>query len=365
MSKVKFFPRKVLISTGELFRYIHGANMVFLELAEYFLSKDCEVVIYANLALPPMLDEALRLPGAEKLSIIDDPDKIVDDDFDLIFMHDNTLPDNIVKGLSEGLRTRIVPLHLSPIVPIEMPLFAGVENSIADVIACVSEESAEEMIRRGLDRKKLWVMENFVPISMHDTYEYKGNDTLQSLAIVTNHLPKELEGVIKLLRKSGIQVDHFGAGGNKLVKISAEILTQYDAVMSIGKTVQYALSLGIPVYLYDHFGGPGWLNATNFENQLAYNLSGRATGEQKKARQIVKELIDGYKTAHRYALANQIEFQTRFSIETKMSTLLSKLPVRPSVKKISSTDELAWNNFNQIYRGMYRGFEYYKDQSLK
>ena len=97
MSKAKFFPRKVLISTGELFRYIKGANMVFLELAVYFLSKGCEVVIYANLALPPMLDEALRLPGAEKLNIIDDPDKIVDDDFDLIFMHDNTLPDNYSK----------------------------------------------------------------------------------------------------------------------------------------------------------------------------------------------------------------------------------------------------------------------------
>lgn len=79
----------------------------------------------------------------------------------------------------------------------------------------------------------------------------------------------------------------------------------------------------------------------------------------------MKELINEYKLARRYALANQLEFQTRFSIETKMSTLLSKLPVRPSVKKISSTDELAWNNFNQIYRGMYRGFEYYKDQSLK
>ena len=39
MSKAKFFPRKVLISTGELFRYIHGANMVFLELAEYFFVK--------------------------------------------------------------------------------------------------------------------------------------------------------------------------------------------------------------------------------------------------------------------------------------------------------------------------------------
>lgn len=364
MSRRNFIPKKVLLSTGELFRYIHGANMVFLELAEYFLSLGCEVYIYTNLALPPMLDEALSLEGADRLKVIDDPEQIVDDDFDLIFMHDNTLPDNIVRQLGQGVRTRIVPLHLSPFVHIEMPLFPQIENTIADVIACVSKETSIEMVRRGLDSRKIWVMENFVPSSMTEVGDIRSQDSLRRVAVVTNHLASELKGAMELLRNSGIQVDHFGDEGRSQ-KVTPDILRTYDAIISIGKTVQYGLSLGVPMYLYDHFGGPGWLMASNFESELDFNFSGRASREQKTAQEIAEELQSEFTGARQYALANYLLHQDRFAISSKMNALMELLPLRARIKKITTTDELAWTNFNQIYRGMYRGFEYYKDESMR
>lgn len=36
--------------------------------------------------------------------------------------------------------------------------------------------------------------------------------------------------------------------------ITLEILSQYDVAITIGKTVQYCLVMGVPVYVYDKFG---------------------------------------------------------------------------------------------------------------
>lgn len=51
----------------------------------------------------------------------------------------------------------------------------------------------------------------------------------------------------------------------------------FDAVLTIGKTVQYSLSMGIPCYIYDHFGGEGWLTPETFDREAFYNFSGRST----------------------------------------------------------------------------------------
>jgi hypothetical protein len=65
-------------------------------------------------------------------------------------------------------------------------------------------------------------------------------------------------------------------GSEKPAITSAELLDHYDCVISIGKTVQYCLVQGIPVFLYDRFGGPGYLNESNYELAEYYNFSGRS-----------------------------------------------------------------------------------------
>ena len=59
--------------------------------------------------------------------------------------------------------------------------------------------------------------------------------------------------------------------------MTPEVLAPYDAVVTIGKTVQYALSMGIPAYVYDHFGGVGWLDEDSLEPELHWAFSGQRT----------------------------------------------------------------------------------------
>ena len=35
------------------------------------------------------------------------------------------------------------------------------------------------------------------------------------------------------------------------------------------------MSMGLPLYCYDHFGGPGYININNIEHNTYFNFSGR------------------------------------------------------------------------------------------
>jgi hypothetical protein len=65
-------------------------------------------------------------------------------------------------------------------------------------------------------------------------------------------------------------------------------------VVTIGKTVPYCLALKIPVYCYDHFGGPGWLHEENLDLASQNNFSGRGfSGKTPQA--IALEIAEGYR----------------------------------------------------------------------
>lgn len=67
-----------------------------------------------------------------------------------------------------------------------------------------------------------------------------------------------------------------------------------DVVISIGKTVPYCLASRTPVFIYDHFAGPGYLNAENLERAAWYNFSGRCSRTPRSAEQLATELVEGY-----------------------------------------------------------------------
>ena len=104
--------------------------------------------------------------------------------------------------------------------------------------------------------------------------EYAGyKRALDKIAIISNHIPQEL---LELKEKMGgyYQVDLIGLG-YRTEQVNAEFLQQYDLVITIGRTVPRCLAMGVPVYVYDYLGGPGYLTEANFSLAERNNFSGR------------------------------------------------------------------------------------------
>ena len=75
-------------------------------------------------------------------------------------------------------------------------------------------------------------------------------------------------------------MDIFGLQ-SKVELVTPELIQKYDVVLTIGKTVQYALLGNKVVYCYDHFGGMGYLSLKNYEIARYHNFQ-EGGGREKR-----------------------------------------------------------------------------------
>jgi hypothetical protein len=122
-------------------------------------------------------------------------------------------------------------------------------------------------------------------------------------------------------------------------RVDADLLDKFDAVMTIGKTVQYGLCAGKPVYCYDYFGGPGWLNEDNLQAARFHNFSGRGFAT-RSAQSIAREIRDDFAEAFRQSIALRPLARDQFSYDRVINDIVTLLEstsaVRPSVERAST-----------------------------
>ena len=208
---------------------------------------------------------------------------------------------------------KIIVSSLSPVVPFEfIPKYA---NKLSLVLAN-SEETKEQLLKEGIE--EVYVLENY---SFKSYFEQENEvKKLKNIAIVSNHVPDEVMQAKKLLEDSEYNVQIYGVAGKKEL-INDEILKKYDAVISIGKTVQYAMSLQIPIYVYDIHGGEGYLSLENLEKNRLKNFSGRGFNK-KSAEEIYNEIIQGFEEALRIAPEIKKYAYEKFCFENNIDKIL-------------------------------------------
>jgi len=315
-------PRTILITQGELVDY-GGSELVTLELAEYLSGLGWSVHILVNFVSEPMLKEFRPLNG---VTIHTNADTVDVGDLDLIWVHHQLLPETIVEMAERGVLTaKVVFHHMSPFIPLEFPLFARVEKWLADAILFNSPETqrALESALTGLGVRGQ-VFGNPAP----DTFwsdpagRRPYSAALSRLLIVTNHLPAELGDAVEELRAQGVEMRAIGRlPGGEYRRTLPDDLEWADAVVSIGKTVQYGIVNGLPVYCYDHFGGSGWLNSDNVTKNADLNFSGRGF-EPKSASEIVDELVGGFKDAQDFARRALSEYAPRYLLSYRWQQVM-------------------------------------------
>jgi hypothetical protein len=97
---------------------------------------------------------------------------------------------------------------------------------------------------------------------------------LKTVLLISNHPPQEAVEALDILEKYGVRVRLVGRNGYYR-RVTPDLLARTSAIISIGKSVQYAIAQGIPAYVYDRYGGPGYLSAENYDKAEYYNFSGR------------------------------------------------------------------------------------------
>lgn len=326
--------RSLLIATNHL-QQIGGSEVVALEAAQYFTGLGCDVTVFANWIGQPM---AALIEAATGSPPITDPALIRPFTYDMLYAQHQLL------GLFD-YRPAAVDRHGTRIILGRLSRRGYLESGgwlhdriLADHVLANSVLTAEHLAGIGHDGP-ITNFHNAAPAAFFRRFATRPA-TPGRVLVVTNHRDPSLMEAIGLLRQN-ITVDHIGRSGTDVALVTPEMIAGTDLVISIGKTIPYALAARVPVYVYDHFGGPGYLNADNVDAAARFNFSGRCCQRRLSGEEIAREVIGAYAKGVAFARDTAQSWIDRYYLPRYLDLLLAP----PAVSNLERRRNMARNPF--------------------
>ena len=168
---------------------------------------------------------------------------------------------------------------------------------------------------------KMLIFENNIPDCFAE-YKIKNlPEHPKNIGVISNHIPFEVECLKEYIPR-GCNITLIGKGREICEAVTPELLNKFDIIISIGKTVQYALGMGIPVFEYDHFGGNGYININNINAEANNCFCGKPQCRKLDGLTLAAEIMEGYARAREQAPALRELALERFLLSKKMDELL-------------------------------------------
>lgn len=283
--------KKALVLTNHLWG-ISGSEVSALEVIEEMVSLGYVVTVGTNLLSKGYRDyfEGLHVRAFDDCKHIDLAA------FDFVWAQHLVAPLCKNFGGIASETGKYFSVHLSPYESLELIGLDFLPSATHAVIANSFETRSRILDLLGRSTPVLNFF-NAAPRRFRVTHQHRTSaNGLKRLLIVSNHLPSELVEAIEIVRSQGRTVDVYGVDG-RYRRVRPEDIANADAVVTIGKTAQYAILGRAPVYCYDQFGGPGWLTTKNVFEAKRFNFSGRCCGRRLTSREIAHELLGNFEEA--------------------------------------------------------------------
>jgi len=309
---------RILIATNHLYD-IAGSEMVALEFAEYFLARGHTVDVFANLAGGPV---ALLFSGLN-IEILTDPLAVEPFSYDLCYFQHQTAglfsyqlrPDSRARSLFVfGRLSRRSFLESGGWV---------CDNVLGDLSLANSELTGERLPQTG-SSLPVSVFYNAAPPEF-DVAPRPLPDQPGRILVVSNHTPPEICEALERLGQTA-EIRHLGRTAKNVRRVTPEDIGWADLVISIGKTIQYALVAHRPVYVYDHFGGPGYLTEANHAGAARFSFTGRCCERKLTSGRVCDDILSGYRRGRDFAMRPNTDWLDRFRLAGQLDRLLALAP---------------------------------------
>lgn len=306
--------QKVLLTNFNMLNY-SGSEIDTLTIANYFLKKGYLVHIFTLQKGNPLIK---MVNNNIKVITLNEIDNLYNS-YEIIWSHHFPLLDYLLFSLKIKGKY-IFYISLSPFNPYEA--IPSYHNKLS-LIGAITKEVYDKLILEGVNLEKLVLFPNYV-IDDFFNYKIKKIQEIKKICIVSNHVPLELIKLKELCQKRNILVDIYGKD-YEISYVDDKLLNKYDLVISIGKTIYYALAIGKLSYCYDYFGGYGFITKNNLEQAYSYNFSGREFGVKLTEQEILYDILNNYQLAQEdLSFLKEFAFNN-FSLTKNMENLLEKL----------------------------------------
>ncbi len=307
-------PQTALVACSRLVDFA-GAEITALELAQALRDLGFKVSL-AALEIGPDLAKEMDLSGFDYIDL--GSAKLAGATFDVLWVSHYIAAYHLL--VNAGIRAKIgVFSSLSHFEPLETPPLPSL--SFSRYVVNSEENLGYFKNRYPQFADRVAIFPNAAPDGFFAAYQTCQPALLTSIAIISNHPPRELLELMAPLEDRGIRVDLIGLQGSSL-RVTPQILSNCSAVITIGKSVQYCLAQGIPVFCYDHFAGPGWITLDSFDPAFAKNFSGRCTPARRTADVLCLEIRNGFAKALDQRDALRARAQAHFDLVSNVRGVL-------------------------------------------
>jgi len=301
---------------------IRGSEMVTVELAEYLQSRGAAVQVYTRRHSGPIA----AMSRAGGLTVITNPKHPFRlEDYDYIWVHHQLLPPALLEQLANPPIQMPIFIfhHMSSLDSnrLEQPYIDGFEARLASLSLFISDVVRDKWLPK-LGQGHPWALFQNPAPEAFSRYEHTPfPETPRSILVISNsHNPAMLA-----FEALGIRVHIRGISGDSYRRISPEDFDAHDVVFTAGKSVQYCLCAGVPVYVRGFYGIPGYLTEENAARAAGQHFCGRGSLARKSAEDMAQEIIDHYAQAVEFQTARRQELIQRFSIDWVLPPLLENL----------------------------------------
>jgi hypothetical protein len=299
---------KVLLGTHHL-EIRAGSELFTAELASSIRSRENEVAVFTFFK-----GDLAELIEADGIRVFDPDDAAAIAQFDPDVVQTNHLP---CAHFLRALAPRAVRVHaMLGVVPhLEAPPLDAGAYSLG---LAVSEEVRDRINQTSFVKNvEVAIFRNWFDDRAVLIAEARRPRGALRVVVVSNHLAPDLINALEELEAAGdVEVDYFGVQ-RKSVPVDGALLSQYDLVISIGRTVLLAAACGVPCIMADIHGSDGLLTIENLDQVRAVNFSGRVKRHAVTRAHLEKEmeklfLYDREELRNRitreYALSARIEW---------------------------------------------------------
>lgn len=303
-----------------------GSELHATEVAKYFAEKGWNVACFCVVAAEPVAG-LLRHSGITVLDL-EHADQL-DSHYDVLFAQHRVASEFVWNHANISFDKIVVSILGLPNVTKHEALPSFCND--ADLIIFISEE-ARQAAFNTLEAANLPPSVIFPNYYTSEFENYPAKQLPQApsrIAVVSNHIVPELEELETIAASKNIAIDYYGIQ-HISVPITPALLSRHDVVITIGRTVPAALSLGIPVYCYDHFGGPGYIVPENFDACFWHNFSGRNCPIRKEAKAVLDEIVNRWDEASADTASLRQRAREQLSFATLMEDLATRIVELPS-----------------------------------
>jgi len=350
---------KVLICTNHM-ASIGGSEIVALEVAEFFKKNNYLVDIVANYIGYPVTEIA-KNSDINLLTTDELPNPF---NYDIVWSQHQVLP-ILVNHYIESFnnKTFFVFTHLSPYEHLEtFGLYT--ERLLANKIFFNSEETYNHLSDFGVPTNISEIFYNAAPSEFICEKDSKNGD-LKNILLVSNHPPQEVLDALEILKNEhGLNIINIGVRGN-VSRLTPKMVEDADAVITIGKTVQYAVVGNTPVYCYDHFGGIGWLSIENYKNAEQFNYSGRCCLRRISASEIVEEIITDFPKAKCNISKIKSETLAKYSLDKYITNIINNSKENIPKKVLTLDDRQKIRSESEIVKSIKQYYNAYNKLLLE